>query len=605
MALAAAPPAYAGYFTGVPVDGPSADIDSVGGVALARDGGGQVVYLKDDHVYVSLLANGAPRQPQQIDSGQSGASSQPRIAVSDGGRALAVWVNGGSLYGALRTDGGSPWGAPQLIFDGSSGDPAVAPSLSMSTHGAGYVAFQVGGDVRTARLSGATWTLVDQPLDVDPARVAADPDISASADGTAVATFTERGGDGVGHVYVRRVIRTRLSDVPREAGVATIDGFPGGSADSAEVDVEDDSSYAWVVFRQDIGGVSRILSRRLVGSQLQPPVTVDSNVGGGEQPSFDMTGKGRGLTALGITGSGQTYGAPLNSGDKWGAGSLLGGVSGAPPLPVAAIAENARGTVAWRQVSGGGAPTIVARYWNARFWEQVTNLAAPEFGTPDAGRGLYASGDGSGNAAIAFVQGDGADRRVVVAVYDKDPRTTAGSNRSTWTTDQRPSFKWSKIDDSWGSIQYQLEIDGIVVSTQSHTSWKPPQNLPDGAHVWNVIAVDSRGQATEGPDRTFRIDTARPVASLDGSSRVKKGKPVGAVLSATDGDAITGSGIATATINYGDGTGGALTVPKIGLIEDFELGHRYSKPGQKTIRIVLKDRAGNETVVKKLVRVTK
>lgn len=611
LALAGAPAAFAGYFTGQPVDGPSAGVDSVGGVALARDGAGQVVYLKSDaganHVFVSLLADGAPRQPQRIDTGQSGASSQPRVAVSDGGRAVAVWINGGLLYGALRRDSSEAWGAPQLIYDGGTGtgEPPVAPALSMSTHGAGYVAFQAGGDVRVARLSGDAWTLLGAPLDIDPARTASDPAISASADGTAVATFTERGGDGVGHVYVRRVVRARLSDVPREAGVANIDGSPGGSADSAAVDVEDDSSYAWIVFRQDIGGLSRVLTRRLVGSELQPPVMVDANASGAESPSFDMTGRGRGLAALGIAGSGVTFGTPLNSGDKWGGGTQLGDVAAAPPLAVAAISENARGTVAWRQQPAGGPPAIVARYWNARFWEEPATLSAPDLGAPDASRGLYASGDAGGDQAVAFVQGDGDNRRVVVAVYDKDPRTTAGTNRTAWKRDQRPSFRWSKIDDSWGQIKYRIDIDGLPQTTQTRTRWHPPANLPDGAHVWNVVAIDERGQETVGPDRTVRVDTTRPVVTLDGRARVKKGKPVGAVLIASDGDAIAGSGVATANVTYGDGGRAALRVPKVGFIEDLRLGYRYRRPGSYTIRVVVTDKVGNSTVAKKQVRVTK
>jgi hypothetical protein len=80
---------------------------------------------------------------------------------------------------------------------------------------------------------------------------------------------------------------------------------------------------------------------------------------------------------------------------------------------------------------------------------------------------------------------------------------------------------------------------------------------------------------------------------------------VGTLLNATDGDPITGSGIASATVTWGDGTRGFLPVPHIGLIEDMKLGKRYARPGRRTIRIVLKDRAGNERVVKKVVRVTK
>jgi hypothetical protein len=606
LLLAGAPAAYAGYFTGVPVDGPSSDIDSLGGVSLARDGGGDVIYVKGDHVFVSLLASGSPRQPQQIDTGQPAASSQARVAASDDGRVAAVWVNGGSLYAAVRPSGADAWGAPQQVYAGDT-QPASNPSLSISQHGAAYVAFQAGGDVRAAHMSAgaASFTLLDAPLDIDPARVGTQPDIAASSDGTAVATFTETGGDGLEHVYVRRVIRTQLSQVPREVGVTDLDGFAGGSADEAQVDVEDDSSYAWVVFRQQLGGVPRILARRLVGSNLQNPVIVDGNASNGEKPAFDMTGKGRGLLGIGIAGTAQVYGTPLNAGDVWGGATQLAGVSSAPADAVAEIAENARGTVAWQSTQNGAPPSIVARYWNARFWEGPATLTDPQYGPADVDRGLSASGDSDGNGAIAFVQGDGDQRRILVAVYDKEPREVAGSNRSAWKTDQRPSFSWSRIEDSWGAVTYRVDIDGVPMTTLTGTRWTPSSDLPDGAHVWNVVAVDSRGQTTIGPDRTVRVDTHKPTASLTGRSRVKKGRPVGAILNATDGDAITGSGVASAAVTWGDGTRGVLAVPHIGLIDDMTLGHRYARPGRKTIRIVLKDKAGNARVVKKVVRVTK
>ena len=40
--------------------------------------------------------------------------------------------------------------------------------------------------------------------------------------------------------------------------------------DSPDIDIEDDGSFAWVVFRQDFGGGSRTVGRRLIGSQFEP-----------------------------------------------------------------------------------------------------------------------------------------------------------------------------------------------------------------------------------------------------------------------------------------------------------------------------------------------
>ena len=61
------------FFAGAPVDGPSADIQSLGELDVARDGTGALAYIKRvagvDHVFVSRLANGAFQPPEQIDAG--------------------------------------------------------------------------------------------------------------------------------------------------------------------------------------------------------------------------------------------------------------------------------------------------------------------------------------------------------------------------------------------------------------------------------------------------------------------------------------------------------------------------------------------------------
>ena len=68
------------------VDGPGAAIDSLGGLAVGRDGSGGLVYLKNigatAHVFVSTLVNGSFQPPVQMDAGLPGASSQPVIAAT-------------------------------------------------------------------------------------------------------------------------------------------------------------------------------------------------------------------------------------------------------------------------------------------------------------------------------------------------------------------------------------------------------------------------------------------------------------------------------------------------------------------------------------------
>jgi hypothetical protein len=590
-----AAPAEAAYFPGQQVDGPSADVVTLGGVDLARDGDGHVAYVKREagvpHVFVSFLAGGAPRQPRRIDTGQLAASSEPRIAVGPRGRALAVWVNGGSLWASLRPNATTDWQPPEVVYSApATGGDASAPHLSMGPSGAAYVTFQVGGDVRVARLGGSTWTLIDAPLDFDPARTATDASIATSADGTALAAWSEGG-----LVYARRVVRARLSQNPQQVSVDSLDGAAGGAADSPSVDIEDDSSYAWVALRQDFGGVSRVFARRLIGSQFESPVAIDAGSGGAEAPQIDMTGRGRGLAATSVRGSQLAMGAPLGSDNEWDPAQGLG--SGAPfePRAVAALSENGRGTIAW--LAGGGAGSqLIARLWNARRFEDPATLSDPALGPVDVGAGLDAAADSGGNQAVAYVQGEGSDRRVMVAVFDKEPRTTGGGNHDDWDRKRSFTLKWSKVEDSWGGIEYRVDVDGLPLTTTDRTS-TTVRDLPDGRHVYSVTAVDSRGQATEGPNRLLYVDLTAPTVELT-ARRAKVGKPAPIELIATDGEAIAGSGVATVNVRYGDGRSGTVPVPRVGVIEGAKLGYRYRKPGRYTVRVEVRDVAGNRRIAK-------
>jgi hypothetical protein len=601
LALGAlAAPAQAAYFPGQPVDGPSADILGLGGIAMSRGGDGHVAYLKRDaaidHVFVAFVSAGAPRQPRRVDTGQLTPSSQARVGAADDGRAVAVWVNAGSLWSSVRASSATDWSAPAAIFT-ATGAPAANPSLSMGPSGAAYVAFEVGGDVRAARLSGTTWTLLADPLDIDPARTAADVEIATSADGTALAAWAE-----AGKVFVRRVVRTRLSTSPQEVSVTSLDGSASvGAADSPSVDIEDDSSYAWVAARQDFDSGSRVYARQLVGSELTPPVAIDGGTSGADDPHLDMTGRGRGLASIGVRGSQATIGASLGSDNRWRASQGLGSGVTMPPRAVAALSENGRGTIAWQQPDGSGQASVVARYFDARRFDPVTQLSDPAFGAVDAG--VQAAADAGGNQLVAYAQGTGADRRVLVAVFDKEPRTTGGSNFDKWQRSGSFRLKWSKVDDPWGGVQYRVDVDGIPLTTTARTAFNV-RDLPDGAHVWNVVAIDSRGQATDGPDRALYVDKTPPTVELTART-AKAGRPAPIRLSATDGDAIAGSGVASVRIRYGDGRVAQLAVPRIGIVEDAPIGYRYRKKGRYTLRVEVRDVAGNLRVAKTRVVVRK
>src|SRR6476619_1460977 len=262
-------PAFAGaatpsrFFAGTPVDGPSADIQSLGDLDVARDGTGALAYIKRvagvDHVFVSRLVNGVFQPPEQIDAGLAGAGSQPVVAASDGGRLVVAYVSGGAIFTTVRPAGAPGYAATQQIAESG-----VNPDVAMSINGVAYLPWSTAGDVLAARMERAatTFNAVPGPLDIDPAAVAGTgtgrPKVTVAADGVATVVWGESG-----HAYARRIFELRLSTAPQDLGAG---------ADEPDISGEDDSSFAWTVFRQE----GQTIARRLVGSQFDDPVALQA-----------------------------------------------------------------------------------------------------------------------------------------------------------------------------------------------------------------------------------------------------------------------------------------------------------------------------------------
>jgi hypothetical protein len=595
--------AHAAYFPGQTVDGPSPLIERLAGVGLARDGSGSVAYEKRDidgavHVFAARLEHGNPLPPERVDTGQALDSSQSRVAVARDGRTLVTWVNGGRLWGSQRPSAAEPFSEPAQVYAPADGEEVREPSLGLSLHGVGYVTFTVAGeggsDVRSAYFEDGVWSVHGEPLDIDPARSAGDSRLSVSADGSALALWTEDGGPGT-RVFARRIARTRLSSAPQQVSVDFFEGRAGGSADSSSLDLEDDSSYAWVAWRQDFddGGTaaSRVLMRRLRGGEFEEPVAVDSLAFGGgagdgaHRPTVSLNGRGRAIVG-GPLSSGQIFATDVMQFDEVRQPARrLGDSAGMPTRTVAAIAEDGRGTLAWVRASGpGGAPQLVGRYFTTRRWENEVPLSSPDLGELEPGAGIDASADTEGNNVIAFVQNAGGERRISVAVYDRAPRTTGGIDDLKWRRRLPGSLTWREVTDDWGGVRYRVEIDGIpVLNDTTSTTLRPSRAIGDGAHAWQVFAVDGRGQETEGPIKQFRVDRRAPQLSL-------RRAPGGVRVSASDGGPVGGSGISRVVVSWGRGRSTVLTAPPIGVIEPTKLRRRGRGGG---VRATAYDRAGH------------
>lgn len=616
LVLVPASPAGAAVFPGEIIDGPTGDLVSFGRVDVSRDGTGGVVYVKRDggadHIFVSRLVDGAFGAPERVDAGVSDPGAQPTLAAGENGRLLVAWVAGGSTIAVVRPDAASPFTGPQVLGGGRLPDADVSPN------GHGYVIWSGGGDVRAARLERTSSTVapIAAPLDVDAARDAGStvntrPRVAVSADGVAVASWAE-----AGRVYARRLFGATISSSPQDATLAGFDNAAGGEADQPSIDVEDDSSYAWVVFRQTFNGRQRAIGRRLRGGAFEAPEEIDAGTSEGvDSPAVALNGRGVGLGAVGLTGSGAVLGSVLDK-DTFAPAQRIDTLgSRIAPRPQVTSAQNDDGYVAWITGSaaepgaeptgplgilpppGGnpaatGSPDAQLRarpYDDGRPTVEVP-LSRPEFGPVDALSGFGLAGNRVNDATVVAIQGTGSGRRLVATMIDRPPGGFVATTTQGFRRFALPPLAWASVRDLWGGATYTVFVDGRVVGQTRETKLTPKTPIADGEHRFRVVATDRRGQTTSTPLRLLRVDTGAPTVSfrLAGTRRARS--VVRVTASASD----VRSGVRTVRIDFGDGSGpvDARSAP-----------HVYASRGTYTVRVTATDRAGNATASERQVRI--
>lgn len=601
VALLPAATANAALFPGEVIDGPSADILSVGGLDMdAAHGVGGVVYLRNDggvpHVFVSRLVDGAWVAPERIDGAFGSGASEPVIAAGTGGRLIVAWITDGTLYASVKSGAAAGWSGPQAV-----GGPAKLPAIDMGYNDNAYVVWSTGDDVRAARLPrGATqFEPVDGPLDLEPARLAGAqpnlrPSVAVSAEGLALVAWGEVDGAGRSHVIARRIDGPRLSPVPVDLSLDQLEGRPGGDADAPMATIQSDSSFGWVAFRQAFvdGGASQLrgIARHMRGSLFEPPVVVDGQGWPAEDvgwPSVAISGGGTGFTAVPRL-SGPIFGMAVNADDEWTSFSTR---LDSAPVPVQGrlpvfYSEDKNGVVAWMAPDG----MLRMRELTGIQFQPEQQISKPELGPVDWNAGVAAAGDRYLNAAVVAIQGSGADRRLVATMNDREPGNFSPASSSRWYSTPPARLRWRAPTETWGPLRYTLEIDGAPVGTTSRLSFPTrDMRLDSGAHLWRVVARDVRGQASATPTRLLKIDRDPPNVTISVSGVQRAGRVVTIRVRAID----TESGSQTPVIAFGDGTGSVTAR---------SARHVYRR-GSHTVTVRASDEAGNATTERKTIRI--
>lgn len=598
------------------IDGPSAAIQSLGGLSVARDGTGGLVYLKAvagvPHVFVSRLVGGQFQPPEEVDAALAGAASQPVIAAGNGGVLLIGFINGGNLYVVDRGGVPGPYSTP-ILLAGRAADP----SIQMTNFGKAYLAFTAvdgaGFDVRTAYYDGA-WALESAPLNAVPADDAGTgagrPDVAAAGDGVAIVAW----GEG-GHVYSRKVWGTAPSVVDEQADVPSIAGCGEASAGDPEVSSGGDSSYADVAFEETVscGGVSqtRVLLNRLRGSQYDGATSADALSTPGAQsaddPQVAMTEYGAGFVTAAQDSSDAVIGMELTGNGGYGGLQQINSLAGAAaPYATPGIAGLFSDLVAWQQDPGTtGAAEIRLRYEpRASGLGPEMVVSSPVSGPADAARGLSAAGDVGGDAAVAWVQGTGTSSQIVVAQLYQPPGSVAPVKSFAYARGAQPVLSWAPAAGRWGPDRYTVTVDGVQIGQTTATSIRVPTRLLDGAHSWQVTAVNPAGVTGGSKAASVFVDTVAPTLAVTQSGSRRAGSALTLTLRYRDlppagRSARDASGVAKLTVRWGDGTVAHLNPGS------HHSAHAYRRPGRYRITVVVTDRAGNSRTFAKYVKITK
>jgi hypothetical protein len=557
LSLLLAPTAQAAWFPMDAVDGPSPDIERFGGIDLARDGNGALVYVKRElgvpHVYVARHYLGEWRAPERVDAGLDLAVSEAAVAVSDSYRVAVTWIAGSRLYGAVFAEGTLPGAlqGPALLYEDADGRSLGGLSMDMGINGTAFASFTAtgmsGGDVKAVRLMAGTWEVVAGPLDVDAAQDAGTGSgrsrVVVAADGNPVVVWGQTHADGRRRAYARRIYGMAPSVAPQELSVPDFAGAAGGNADSPDIDIEWDGSFAWAVWRQDIGGASRTLTRRLVGSTFDPAAAIDGGQASAA-PRVAVNGRGAGYTSTVI---GDTLaGAQLEFDKLRPAGRVdsLGGVAGEALVAVSDNDNTDTGFV-WRRANG----ELQARYrpFGVPF-EPETTLSRPEFGPLAEGHyGLAA--DRTGDIAVGAMVGEPGARRIAVGVYDVPPGTPVTTGDRGFQRNPRPLLRWRPGLDLWGQQTFRVLVDGQEHGRVTGTEYTVDPPLADGMHTWQIIAVDGRGQEKPGRVRKIGVDFLAPRVVVRVTGKRRAGHKLKVTARGYDG---RGSGVRSVVIDWGD-----------------------------------------------------
>ncbi len=622
------------------VDGPSEDIVGFGGIAMAEDGTGGVVYLKRvggiAHVFVARYAEGHFFPPIRVDTGQPFAASWPRIGAADGGELVVVWATPFATEGGHPVDellsstlgpGATIFGSPMIIDPDIRTGAGASPSLAMSPTGQADVVYRVikseegqatnvpllhpgdvVEDVRLAHFDGEQWSRLgainrDAGVSMRPPTEANAPQLAIGPTGNAVVVWQEPDIDGVARIWARRLFGQSL-DYVMPVSAASLGGTPiGQDADAPAVSISR-LGQAEVAYRQVAGPGSPLSGPRIFlntlpdgesadGSEFSGASIVDAAVAGGAAatvgpPSIDTDEKqdlrllydSNGTPRV-IEGTDRGLTAALSLGSPFASTE-----PGAEPFSASVMNQAGGGISAWPSLDSAGRPVVAIR---EDFPGGGVQTGLVSGGAGGAVGELAIGRSGLGDGLVAFRQGPFGDAAIVVSQVTAPPVRFVVTVPKKWIKPSQASIAWLPAESANGPLKYALVLDGRRVPTPSGalSLHLDTRGLSSGTHKVQVLATDIFGQSTLTPASPLKIDGGSPAVKI---ARAHGDRAVTVRLNDPN------SGLATKTIEVSFGDGARAGKRK-------SLAHSYAHAGIYQVVVKVSDKLGNKATVRKLVSI--
>jgi hypothetical protein len=631
LLLVEAPMALAVIGEPTTIDGPSFEVLSLGGVAMAPDGTGGLVYTKFvngvPHIFVSRYAGGRWEPPIRVDGESPYPASQPAIAAASGGRLMVVWVTEvatlvsgeirDGLYSATLGPGAGEFG-PALLVDPNVGNgTGVDPSLAGTVPGKAIVAYRVVtksfgilgesvnaaqlrpgdvlADIRVARMEGDRWSRLgainrNPAASMRPPTDSNGPKVAIGATGRAVVAWQEPDQTGVARAWLRRISGTTLGPVLAASpetwegkpvlGDATTFAVAVTGTDRARVAVRveggpSSSSGGGRVFLTSLASSASQSGGKPVGPSQMEVGTPSSPVGPPAVASADGEGsEGSMMLAFAIGTGVRTIG--LDAQGALSPPASPGGPAADLETPMFATVDGEGGGSIAYETSSGGASGVAVRQELPEGGSQLATLYGPLGGPVSQ---LFGQGVESGDALLAFAQGEDGRLAIVGDRIDSPPARFAVQAPKGWVRPGRAQIRWAPAPSGVGGLTYSLLVDGrAAISGLTRRRLTPRRGvLGSGVNRVQVMATDGLGGDVISKPMKVRVDSQPP--RLQAHLERKRG-----VLVLRLKDAQSGLKPGATRISFGDGDharGGA------------HFNHRYERPGSYLVRVRASDRVDN------------